>query len=242
MNFRLVLALWLAGMPGVIAVTLQVIPVFIQDQPLPVPAWVVQTASALQSSVMLAVAAICGTLLAPRLGLDAPVFGAIAGGRPSSGAMRAALRPGLLGGVVGALMLWGFGHFAPTELVALQNRFVMPAATRLLYGGITEEILIRWGLMSTLAWACWRIAQRGSGTPSRAVFWFAILCSALLFGVGHLPAAIGLMGHLAADVAVYVVIANAGFGVLAGWLFWRFGLEAAIVAHVMTHTLLLALP
>jgi len=242
MNLRLVLALWLAGMPGVTAVTLQVIPMFIEGQPLPVPAWVVQIASALQSSVMLAVAAICGTLLGPRLGLGAPAFGATARGRPSPGPIRAALLPGMLGGVAGALMLWGFGQLAPAALVALQNRFAMPAATRLLYGGVTEEILVRWGLMSTLAWACWRITQRGSGTPSRRVFWFAILCSALLFGAGHLPAAIGLMGHLAVGVAVYIVVANAGFGVIAGWLFWRFGLEAAIVAHVVTHALLLALP
>lgn len=111
-------------------------------------------------------------------------------------------------------------------------------AARLLYGGITEELLLRWGLMSALLWLFWRLLQHGSGRPSMLSVALAVVAAALLFGLGHLPAAQALTGGLTLPIVAYVVGANAVFGVLAGWLFWRFGLEAAMLAHATAHLLL----
>jgi hypothetical protein len=36
-------------------------------------------------------------------------------------------------------------------------------------------------------------------------------------------------------MAVHVVGANTVVGVLFGYLFWRYGLEAAIIAHAFAH-------
>ena len=44
-----------------------------------------------------------------------------------------------------------------------------------------------------------------------------------------------LVGELTADVVVFVVVANSVFGVLFGYLFWRYGLEAAMIAHGTAH-------
>lgn len=33
----------------------------------------------------------------------------------------------------------------------------------------------------------------------------------------------------------YVVLGNAAFGLVAGWLYWRYGLEAAVLAHAGAH-------
>src|SRR5690606_20504576 len=108
-------------------------------------------------------------------------------------------------------------------------------SARILYGGIREELMLRWGLMSLLLWLSWRFIQRKSTSPSALLYWLAIIASAVLFGVGHLPAAHALVGDLSFPVVAYVIGGNAAFGVLAGWLFWRFGLEAAILAHAITH-------
>jgi hypothetical protein len=43
------------------------------------------------------------------------------------------------------------------------------------------------------------------------------------------------LGELSSPVVTYVIGGNAVFGVVAGWLFWRFGLEAAILAHAIAH-------
>jgi membrane protease YdiL (CAAX protease family) len=106
----------------------------------------------------------------------------------------------------------------------------MPLSVRVLYGGITEEVLLRWGFMTVVAWLAWRFSRR---TP--AWMWVAIVVSAVVFAAGHLPAASFLVGPLTAPVVAYVLVANTVFGVVFGWLYWRYGLEAAMVAHVLTH-------
>ena len=65
----------------------------------------------------------------------------------------------------------------------------------------------------------------------------AVVASALLFALGHLPAAQALAGALTVPVVVFVLVGNTAFGLVAGWLYARHGLEAAILAHVLAHLL-----
>ncbi|MBS0123281.1 CPBP family glutamic-type intramembrane protease [Thetidibacter halocola] len=51
-----------------------------------------------------------------------------------------------------------------------------------LYGGLTEEVMLRWGLMSLLA--VWMLCLMSS---ARAI-WSATLIAALAFAATHLPA------------------------------------------------------
>jgi len=37
----------------------------------------------------------------------------------------------------------------------------------------------------------------------------------------------------------YIVVANGLFGLIAGYLYWKRGLEAAIIAHMLTHVVLI---
>jgi hypothetical protein len=39
-------------------------------------------------------------------------------------------------------------------------------------------------------------------------------------------------------LVLFVVVANSFFGCVAGWLYWRRGLESAILAHMTTHVIL----
>jgi membrane protease YdiL (CAAX protease family) len=89
--------------------------------------------------------------------------------------------------------------------------------------------------MTALVWLAWRLLPRPSGTPRAVYIWLAIVVSALLFGAGHLPAAAMLVGELTGDVVLFVVGVNTAFGVLFGYLFWRYGLEAAMIAHATAH-------
>ena len=115
---------------------------------------------------------------------------------------------------------------------------ILPAAVRFLYGGVTEEILLRWGVMTFLVWLLSKIFQRGEGPPRAMWFIVSIVGSALLFGAGHLPLAAALAGGLTLTVVAYVIAANSLFGIVAGILYWRYGLESAVIAHVATHIVL----
>lgn len=202
--------------------------------------WIVQASSAAQSAVLLGAAVVIGSALAPRVGLTAPAFHALTSGGSVVEALRPQLLPGLWGGLAGGVVLWLFTTNAPGVLAEVQTRFSVPAVVRVLYGGVTEELLIRFGLMTVLLWALGRWGHPVAGVPGSAFAYAAIGVSALLFGAGHLPSVWALAGPVPASVALYVVLANGAFGLVAGWLYWRFGLESAIVAHALAHLLFLA--
>lgn len=235
MNWKLLALMFAIGLPGVVAVAWLVTPTLLAGRELPAPLDVVVIATAIQSAVLLAIAAAIGAWLAPRVGLHAPLLEAWLTGRSTSTVLQAQWLPGLIGAAFGAGLLHAFVLLAPEPLSALQDRTSMPLLARVLYGGLTEEVLVRWGLMTLLLWLFWRVVQGGVGEPSAAIAWAAIIVSALVFGLAHLPTVSALLGELRGAVPVYVVFANAAFGLVAGFLYWRHGLEAAAIAHVGAH-------
>lgn len=234
---RLGVFLWLAGMAGVIVMTVTALPLLLREMPVPLPAplWVLSLASLAQSALLVALVVWAGVAFAKKVGLHAPVFESVAAGRPVAPALRPQLLPGLTTGILGGISLFAVFRYAPAALSDIQERFNLPLLARVLYGGITEELLLRWGLMTVLVWLAWRLLQRRRGAPRTVYIWLAIVASALLFGMGHLPAAEVLVGKLSSDIVVFVVGVNTAFGVLFGCLFWRYGLEAAMIAHGTTH-------
>jgi membrane protease YdiL (CAAX protease family) len=235
-RLRLSLLLWLAGMLGVVVIVVAVLPELLGELPLPAPLWVISLASFAQSGLLIAIAVWSGVALASKVGLHAPAFEAAVTARSITSALRPQLIPGLVAGVLGGAGLFAIGGYAsPAALAEVQQRFALPLLARVLYGGITEELLLRWGLMTVLVWLAWRLLQGRRGPPRAIYYWLAIVVSALLFGAGHLPAAAILVGALTGDVVLFVVGANAAFGVLFGYLFWRYGLEAAMIAHAGAH-------
>lgn len=234
-RLRLGLLLWLAGMIGVVVMTVTVLPQLLGQMTLPAPLWVISLASLGQSAVLLGLAVWAGVALAPAVGLRASAFAAAVTGRPIGGALRPQLLPGLIAGVVGGLALFVVNGQAPGALAEIAKRFTLPILARVFYGGITEELLLRWGFMTTLVWLAWRLLQLRQGAPRTAWIWMAIVASALLFAAGHLPAAAVLAGKLSGEIVLFVIGANTAFGVLFGYLFWRYGLEAAMIAHATAH-------
>ena len=244
---RLFLILWLAGFAGVLSFQLVDLPALIaklpitQGKPLPLPMAVIRLLNIVQPAVLVSLATFVGLMLATRVGLSAPVAQAWAERRPLLPALRPQLLPGIFGAVIaapsiiGCWLLWK--TFLPPSFVQSAEGLsrMLPPVTRLLYGGITEEVLLRWGFMTLLVWAAWKGLQKSKGAPRPAFVVSAIVFSALVFGAGHLPIAIALNGAPSLSLITYVVFANSIFGVVAGFLYWKKGLESAIVAHALTH-------
>lgn len=92
--------------------------------------------------------------------------------------------------------------------------------------------------MTLLVWIAWRIFQRGRGTPRAIYFVSAIVISSIVFGLGHLPLASALEVNFTLPLVAFIVLANSLFGLIAGYLYWQKGLEAAIIAHMSTHIVL----
>lgn len=203
---------------------------------LPVP--LLRLLTMVQPALLLALALWLGQRFAPRLGLGTPLLDAVATGTPLLVRLRPRL-PAIIAVAVlcaALLTLWGwlvvpllFGDSAMVQ-------FETPLLTRLLYGGIGEEILLRWGLLSALAAAGLRLGLQRGGALA-----VAALLSSLLFGAGHLPLLALMAPGAPGWGAAAVVVANALPGLLFAGLFIRHGLEAAMLAHAGAHLLAMLL-
>jgi hypothetical protein len=234
-RLRLGAALWLGAMAGVVILSLTVIPPLLERAPQSVPLGVAVAASVAQSGVLLALAVWAGVVLSRPLGLGAPAIEAALSGTGAWPALKRQLVPaGITGAFVGGLLVL-LARIAPSELLVLGQTIEIPVAAKLLYGGVTEEVLMRWGLMTVLIWLPWRLIQKRAGLPRRSYIVGAIVVAALLFGILHLPAAAAMGANLNPSVVTYVIAGNTLPGVLFGILYWRYGLEAAIIAHALGH-------
>jgi hypothetical protein len=249
---RLFLILWLAGMAGVLSFLLVDLSALLANLPatagteMPLPPLVIKLISIIQPTILLGVAVFVGVRLAPAVGLSAPVAEALARGDDLASALKLQIIPGLISGMVAAIALLSswilLKPFLPPLFVTRAEKFnaTLPLLTRLLYGGITEELLLRWGLLTLLVWVAWRLFQKGRGTPRAVYFVGAIVVSSVVFGIGHLPIASALGFGFTLPIVAFIVIGNSVFGLIAGFLYWLKGLEAAIIAHMSAHLVIIA--
>jgi hypothetical protein len=236
-----VAGLGLAGVGG-LGATLALSPGALPTVPGVPPAAVVAL-SLVQPALLVLVAAALGAVLAPAVGLRSRVAARAAGDRVA-GSFRAEARLAVPAGLATGVVLVGLdlaywtvvGGPDPTPTAA--GAVLAGVPLRLLYGGLTEEVLLRWGLVTLLVWAGWRLTGRPE-TPSPAVAWTAVVVAAVAFGVGHLPA-VAATTPLGPALVARTVALNAVAGVVYGWLYWRRSLEAAMVAHAATHLPLVA--
>ena len=247
MKNRLFLILFLLGFAGVVSILLidlSALAALIPAANAPPITPAIKILSLIQPAVLVGVAVLVGIVLAPKVGLSAPAAEALAAGEQTLPALKPQLIPGVLGGVFGALaILLTHAVFKPlltTETVARITRFgsLLPIPMRILYGGLTEEVLIRWGVMTLLVWIIWRVFQKRLIKPTSVCFVVAILVSSIVFGLGHLPVAAVVLPQITLAVVLFVIIANSAFALVAGYLYWRYGLESAMIAHVLCHVVL----
>lgn len=232
--------LWLVGMVGVLSTLWFALPVPAVE--IPVPLIVVKLLNLISPTFLLLIGVLAGVNLAHKVGLSAPLAEALASGNSQLiSAIKPQVIPGLVGGVVGGVtlstlsLLWQSS--LPPDFVAKAEELSQntPFLTRILYGGITEEIVMRWGFMTFLVWIAWRVLQKAQGVPNTIYVVFAIGISALVFGLLHLPLVFALSSQVTASLVGYIIIGNGFFGLIAGYLYWQKGLESAIIAHVMVH-------
>lgn len=210
--------------------------------PMQLPALQLRLLALIQPALLTVLSVWIGTTLGPKVALRAPLVEAWLADDQASGILRRQLPLALAAAVIVAAVLVLYSKLAPPMFApgsgdaARLASFEMPLLTKVLYGGVTEELLTRWGLVSLFAWVFWRLRGRPAVLPS-GFYWIAIGSAALLFAAGHIPLLLTIAKQPPAWLVGVVIMANAGPGVLFGWLFWRRGLEAAVIAHGLAHIL-----
>ena len=208
----------------------------------------------LVNALILVVLAGIGLFLASRIGLGLPFVEAWVKGEPIQGRFRRAFGLSVLIGVVSSLAFIALDTFVfGPPLVAELDRLgiVIPATVQppawqgflaSFTGGVNEEVMFRLFGVSLLAWLGSLVSRDSEGRPKRVVLWIAIVVIAVAFGLSHLPATAAIGLPLDALVVTRAIVGNSIVGIPCGWLYWRRGLESAMVSHfsadIVLHVLL----
>jgi membrane protease YdiL (CAAX protease family) len=136
-------------------------------------------------------------------------------------AKRAALSL-VIGAVSGAIVL------ALLPLAGLQSRIIKEASIPLwkwliiaFDSSILEEIIFRLFILSFVVWLLARFMRR------EPAVWIAIVVAALLFGAAHLNRWL----DSGPAVIVAVILVNGAIAIAFGWIYVKWGIEAAMLSH-----------
>ena len=128
-----------------------------------------------------------------------------------------------------------FGNYSE---VVRDSYAVKPTVSYMLaaviYGGVIEEVMLRLFMMSLLAFLLQKLFRRESGTTG--VLIAANVIAAMLFAAAHLPATAMLM-ELTPVILFRCFLLNGGFGLVFGWLYRKYGLRYAMLAHAGCHVI-----
>lgn len=241
-KLKLGLALFLLGFAGVLSMLTVIIPMDnlpkeVLDKISPETLrWLVL----LNPSVLLLISIIIGTLLYDKVGLKVPTLSSVLKIEESeikfTEQIKYGIGLGLLAGILITLVAGIFQSSLPQEFIELGKKIKVTPLARFLYGGLTEELLMRYGFMTLMVWVVFKITKKLN--PS--TYWTGILLAGLLFALGHFPVVFQAVSEPSLSLLIYVLIGNSLAGIFFGYLYWKKGLEAAFIAHIFAHVAMLS--
>lgn len=142
----------------------------------------------------------------------------------------------LIGGM--ALILPDILFFGKYSQPIMDSYAVKPTVpymlASVLYGGVIEEVMLRLFMMSLIAFVLHKLFGKNREMPANGVLIAANVVAAMLFAAGHLPATAMLMG-ISPMILIRCFLLNGGFGLLFGYLYRKYGLRYAMIAHGGCH-------
>ncbi|MCD8777812.1 CPBP family glutamic-type intramembrane protease [Mammaliicoccus sciuri] len=136
------------------------------------------------------------------------------------------------GAIVGVVLFFGDLLFA----IIGNNEFNEKASTIQLlggisYGGVIEEIIIRFGSMNIIVFLLIKLTK----SKSKYVYILSICISSLIFAAGHIPT---LVNTIEKDVVIEILkimVLNTFAGTIYGLMYYKHSLENAMLSHISTH-------
>ncbi len=208
----------------------------------PVPLPILILAQIIQAMIMFSIAIFVGLYLGKKVGLGAPIMEGWLRAESVKEQFKSILKISIILGVIVGLLVFILDRYAFAIFIepVTASQAEPPLWQRLLasfYGGIGEEIAMRLFLMTLIVWISYKIKRTQTGSPTNMGVWFAIILISILFGLGHLPMTARFQ-QISPLVVVRAVILNGVAGIVFGWLYWKRGLESAMVSHFSTDIIL----
>lgn len=235
-NWKLYFALLAASALSILAImpfilTLQADVLKAAPMPLPLVLLVI----VIQSVLFFAVFIFIGLRMSKKLGLQIPVIEKWVAKKKLDIDVRSIMKTSVSLGILSGILIISLDHvFTQLGMESLFERISVPIWQGFLasfYGGISEEIVMRLFFMTLILWVVSRLTKsKNNVVENNVMMWSSIILAALLFGVGHLPITATLT-TLTPLLIVRALLLNGIGGVVFGWLYWKKGLESAMMAH-----------
>jgi membrane protease YdiL (CAAX protease family) len=191
---------------------------------------------ALQTGLLAFIASWIGLKLAAKTGLGAPVLTAWLYRRGKTSLSAKWVMISISGSAVGSVLLSLLDTFVFVPLIPqlgdLQPAAWWKALLAMFYGGIVEEVLLRLFLMTLVVWLLANLFARNKATIPGSLYWLGLIVSALLFAALHLPATAAFFGQVTPALAARGILFNGLLGIFFGYLYWKKGLEYAMISHM----------
>lgn len=181
-----------------------------------------------------------GTLLYNKVNFKLPILeGLIDKNKKieSAGVLRYGIYGGLISGILIMLVILVFIPILGSPLSGTWGYLKANMVARIFDGAITSEILNRFGLMTFLVWLMYKIS--GKLTPK--IYLIAIIISVIPTAIGNFVFTADAMINSKIPIMegivlllVYNLLLSAAGNMAFGWLYWKKGLESAIIAHVLS--------
>lgn len=194
-----------------------------------IPLWVVFAVSVLQIGIISFVLGTAGYFFCKRTGLAKPF------GIESKTLLR--LLPWIVGfGILFVCDYPVFGRLIPEVGASYEVKISFSYfMSSLLYGGVVEEVMMRWFVMALVVWIYAVATKKEASDIPVWVFVAANILAAMLFAAGHLPATIQLFGKLSFLIVLRCFLMNGAFGIFFGVVFKKYGIQYAMIAHAGLH-------
>ena len=183
-----------------------------------------------QGTVTFGIAAFFGLILAEKIGFKLPLLTSWIEHKKIK--YRGILLLSIILGLIVGIIIFVLDKFVFQQSITLNMSVPLwQGFLACFYGGIAEEILMRLFLMSLFVFIILKIFRRKE--KNSLIVWISIILVAILFGLGHLPITSAVVS-ITPIVILRAVVLNGIGGIVFGWLYWKKGLESAIISHFVT--------
>jgi membrane protease YdiL (CAAX protease family) len=207
-----------------------------------IPLAAVFLAQLIQSAVLFSILIYLGLFFTKKVQFQLPLLEAIIQKNDYKKILKDILGLSILSGIIAAVIIYALDAIFTMQGVAITtHQNYAPIWQKLLaavYGGITEEIVTRLFLMTFFIWVSMKLLKQKQ--PTKIGIIASIFLAAIIFGLGHLPITASLT-TLTPLVILRAITLNGIGGIIFGYLFWKKGLESAMLAHFTTDIFLLTL-
>jgi hypothetical protein len=190
-----------------------------------------------QGTAFFALSIFTGLFLGKKIGLRAPMLESLFDGRGLSVKFGKSLKTSVFLGVSIGLFMFIADRFI--YLISFDSLLVYvlspPLWQRLMYSFyvcMVEEIILRFFLLTLLIWITWKIKKDSNGLPTKFGIYMSIISVSIIYGIGNIysiSSSLQLNNMIYAGTFIFNIISGIAFG----WLYWKKGIEFAIISNLV---------